>query len=137
MAAFGGFMSGAVIGCNGSDTGTSAETTDTSPAPSGEDETSTVAAHACRGLNDCKTANNDCRGQGSCATEAWHHSCGGQNACKGQGGCGSEPLTNSCEGKGACHIPLMPAAWEAARENMEEKWTKAGLEFGDAPPPKE
>lgn len=34
--------------------------------------------HGCRGQNDCK-------GQGGCATD--RHACKGQNACKGQGGC--------------------------------------------------
>lgn len=133
MAAFGGFMSGAVIGCNGSESGTAADTAGDS---SGGEETSQIPPHGCRGLNECKTASNDCRGQGSCATEGWHHSCHQQNDCKGQGGCGENPLQNACEGKGACQIPLMEPAWETARENMEKKWDAAGKEYGDPPPVK-
>lgn len=137
MAAFGGFMSGAAIGCNGDATTDPAGTTDdTSPEPSGEEETSEVAAHACRGLNDCKSASNDCRGQGTCATAAWHHDCAGMNDCKGQGGCGEKPLQNDCKEKGKCAVPLMDSAWETARKNMAEKWEEAGLAFGEAPAPK-
>jgi hypothetical protein len=140
MAAFGGFMSGTVIGCGGGEKPTPSTDTEPNktepPGTEGEDETTKVAAHACRGLNNCKSATNDCRGMGDCATKSWHHSCAGQNDCKGQGGCGENPLTNDCTGKGACHVPLMEAAWEKARKNMEEKWTEAKQEFGDAPPAK-
>ena len=129
VAALGGLVAGSAIGC-----GDGAETPSGGDASgdTGSDSTE-VVAHACRGLNDCKSANNDCRGQGTCATEAWHHTCAGQNDCKGQGGCGENPAANECKGKGGCEVPLMDAAWEQARKNMEAKWKEAEQEFGAAP----
>ena len=137
MAALGGLVSGAAIGCS-DETATDSKPGDdsTSTDPTGDSDTSEVAAHACRGLNECKSASNDCRGQGTCATTAWHHTCGGNNDCKGQGGCGEKPLQNDCKEQGKCAIPLMDKAWEIARKNMEEKWEKAGTAFGTAPAPK-
>lgn len=136
LAALGGLVSGTAIGCSG-DADTSA------PPTSGDHDASTpdhdagdsqaVAAHACRGLNDCKSADNDCRGQGSCATKAWHHGCAGQNECKGQGGCGETALKNECKGQGECAVPLMDNVWEPAREEMEAKWKAADQAFGAAP----
>ena len=40
--------------------------------------TDVMQKHGCR-------AQNACKGQGGCKTDA--HACKGQNACKGQGGC--------------------------------------------------
>jgi hypothetical protein len=138
MAAFGGFMSGAVIGCGNDETSAPSDgSNETKPAgDSGGGETTEVAAHGCRGLNECKSATNDCRGMSACATESWHHDCGTMHDCKGKAGCGENPLANDCKGQGGCHVPLMDAAWEKARENMEKKWEAAGLDYGDAPPPK-
>jgi len=131
VAALGGLVSGSLIGCKGSDDAPAGGTGSTD-SDSGDD-TMDVAAHACRGLNDCKSAGNDCRGQGTCATEAWRHECAGMNECKGQGGCGENPLANECKTHGHCAVPLMDAAWEKARENMEVKWNAAETPFGAAP----
>ncbi|MBD3675988.1 MAG: hypothetical protein HUJ26_20960 [Planctomycetaceae bacterium] len=133
VAALGGLVAGTTAGCGGNaETPTGGDAGGESSDAAGP-ETTEVAAHACRGLNDCKTASNECRGQGTCATEAWHHDCAGMNDCKGQGGCGENPLANTCEGKGSCAIPLMDAAWDKARKSMEAKWEEAGKEFGSAP----
>lgn len=132
VAALGGLVAGTAAGCgNGAETPAGGDAGTESSG--GNEETMEVAAHACRGLNDCKSASNECRGQGTCATEAWHHECAGQNDCKGQGGCGENPLANECKTHGACAVPLMDAAWEKARENMEAKWEEAEKEFGPAP----
>ena len=135
VAALGGLVAGTTIGCDGktSETPTGGGEGGSTTDAGGEGETMEVAAHACRGLNDCKSAGHECRGQGTCATEAWHHSCAGMNECKGQGGCGENPLANECAGKGHCAIPLMDNAWETARKNMEAKWTEAEKAFGEAP----
>lgn len=86
--------------------------------------------HACMGLNSCKnqgrTLNNDCAGQGWCATSLGYntanpaeplvsdHTCHVKNDCQGQGGCGlygteeelSEPGGNSCQAQGSCATPI-------------------------------
>lgn len=153
MAAFGGALAGSVVGCGettppaapskpaGSE---SAATPPTDSADAGTSEgvlAASVAAvgiekHLCRGLNACKNkgakGENDCAGQGDCATLE-HHTCGGQNACKGQGGCGANAAENECKGKGGCHVPLMDEAWTKARKIFEAKMKKDGKEVGNAP----
>jgi hypothetical protein len=98
----------------------------------------TVALHACRGLNECKnlgkSKKNDCAGKGDCYTVT--HSCSGQNDCKYQGGCGGENGTNDCKGKGGCgHFPISDAAWKKARVAFESREKAAGKKFGPAPAP--
>ena len=94
--------------------------------------------HVCRGLNACKGkgagGENECAGQGACAT-AEHHHCHFQNACKGQGGCGETAGMNECKGKGECAVPLMEKTWTEARARFEEKMQSAGKEVGAAPEP--
>ena len=137
-AAFGGMMTGAVIGCQ-----QPADTGGESPPPdSGEEDGSETASagdkHICRGLNACKgqgpSGSNECAGTGQCATAA-AHACGGQNECKGQGGCGENPGENACKGEGKCHVPLPDDKWEKARKAFEEKMEAAGKQVGDAPSP--
>lgn len=151
MAAFGGALAGAMAGCGeekpppAAPGGTGAGATRLQPtgpekAVDEQQVASTGQEHGCRGLNACKnqgaSGENDCAGQGTCATKSWHHSCGGVNACKGQGGCGSKPLQNDCKQKGSCHIPLMEDAWETARKNFVEKMEQEGKQVGEAPPAK-
>lgn len=134
MAAFGGLMAGTVAGCSKEDPAPQTGSTPGTPTPAGDAAgTTEVAAHACRGLNDCKGADHDCAGQSACATVAWHHDCAGQNECKGQGGCGDNALKNDCKGKGGCHIPLMDKVWDQARKDFEARRQSASLAFGDAP----
>ncbi len=47
-------------------------------SPAGAATTDVSQKHGCK-------AQNACKGQGGCKTDA--HACKGQNACKGQGGC--------------------------------------------------
>ncbi|MFN0050977.1 MAG: hypothetical protein ACKV0T_02225 [Planctomycetales bacterium] len=153
MAAFGGALAGAVAGC-GPETppptkstpggaggtgagGASASGTDSAADPPGLEIAAVgIEKHVCRGLNACKnqgaSGENDCAGQGTCATVE-HHTCGGQNACKGQGGCGKKALENDCQTKGGCHVPLMDDVWDKARKILEAKMKKAGKEVGAAP----
>jgi hypothetical protein len=136
MAAFGGLMAGSLAGCKNEDAGTTP--TPTTPpagdASTGTDgDTMTVAAHACRGLNDCKGEGHECAGQSECATKAWHHDCAGMNECKGQGGCGDNALKNECKTHGGCHIPLMDKVWDQARKDFEARRQEKSLPFGDAP----
>lgn len=142
MAAFGGVVAGAVAGCGDSSTtktGDAADKTGKSDEAKDGESVSLLLEepHVCRGLNTCKglgaSKENDCAGQGTCASVA-HHSCGGQNECKGQGGCGSKPGENTCKGEGACAVPLMEEAWPVTRKNFEAAMKAAGKEFGDAPP---
>jgi len=138
MAAFGGVLAGSVTGCN-----KKTEAVKTDEKPKGDlAKTEEVAvktdpdAHLCRGLNTCKGkgqgANNECAGQGACATFAAHE-CAGENACKGQGGCGENPGKNDCKGKGHCHVPLMKHAWEKVRKSLEEQLKESGKTIGPAP----
>jgi hypothetical protein len=99
----------------------------------------TVALHACRGLNECKSLGkskkNDCAGKGDCYT-ATAHDCSGQNDCKYQGGCGTTHGVNDCKGKGGCgHYPITDAAWKKARVAFESREKAAGKKFGPAPTP--
>lgn len=136
-AALGGMIAAGAIGCGGekkpADNGGEAPPADSAGAGEG---TSTVAKHACRGMNECKGqglgGENDCAGTSKCATIE-HHACGGQNECKGQGGCGKTPGANECAGKGGCHIPMTGGMWDKAREMFEEKMKEKGVELKPAP----
>jgi hypothetical protein len=150
MAAMGGVMAGAIVGCEGNNAPAPAPTTtppaaSTTPAAKGTEVASTAGEagktepHLCRGLNACKgqgggesAGKNACAGQGECATVK-EHTCGGENECKGLGGCGENPALNECKGKGGCHIPLMDSAWKKVRQRFEEKMKTAGKEVGPAP----
>jgi hypothetical protein len=99
----------------------------------------TVALHACRGLNECKglgkSKKNDCAGKGDCYTVT--HTCSGQNDCKYQGGCGGENGLNDCKGKGGCgHFPIADDdVWKKARAAFESREKAAKKTFGPAPAP--
>lgn len=140
LAAFGGMMAGSLSGCPTKPAAAPAgESTEApTPAPDGQEETTSLLLrepHVCRGLNTCKnlgaSKQNECAGQGTCASVV-AHACGGQNECKGQGGCGTNPGENACKGKGLCHVPL-EHAWEEGRKNFEAAMTAAGKKFGPAP----
>ena len=92
--------------------------------------------HVCRGLNACKSkgagGENECAGQGACAT-ATAHDCHTMNDCKYQGGCGESVASNSCKGKGECKVPLSDGAWAKARKSYEAALTTAEKAFGEAP----
>ena len=112
--------------------------------------------HACMGMNSCKLndifGDNDCAGQGYCAT-AFPHVCKTLNECKGQGGCGlfgaSEgqclPGQNTCQYQGYCGTPIQAerfstngpnaklGVWVLARKRFEVKMSKAKKSFGDSP----
>ena len=86
--------------------------------------------HACMGLNSCKdqgrTLNNNCAGQGYCATALAYnpndpangtvsdHTCHVLNDCRNQGGCGlygtAEEFAlaghNDCQSQGSCATPI-------------------------------
>jgi hypothetical protein len=127
-AALGGIAAGAVLGCQKGG----------EPVMMRPPENAAAAAelHLCRGLNECKgqgkSKENDCRGQGTCAT-AKEHACGGENECKGLGGCGETVGANECKTKGGCHVPLMESAWQTLRKKKEAEWAEKGLEKGEAP----
>ncbi|HWL08169.1 MAG TPA: hypothetical protein VNQ76_07190 [Planctomicrobium sp.] len=139
LVAFGGVMAGSLAGCPPTPQESGSTTSPpTTPAPVGQEEEVSLLLtepHVCRGLNTCKnlgaSKENECAGQGTCATVA-AHACGSQNECKGQGGCGANPGENSCKGKGLCHVPL-EHAWESGRKNFEAAMTDAGKKFGAAP----
>lgn len=119
MAAFGGVLAGSVLG------GSILSADEMKKEAAGD-------KHACCGLNACKGqgagGENDCAGQGKCATtEA--HGCAGSNACKNQGGEG----VNDCKGHGSCAVPIKGDAWKKARSNYEASMKKAGKKFGPAP----
>lgn len=109
LAAVGGIVTGATVGCG------SSEKKETSN--SGGD------AHVCKGKNACKgkggcgvegkhdcAGKNSCKGTGGCASKAARHECKGKNACKSMGGCksgdGGCAGKNSCKGNGGCKVPL-------------------------------
>ncbi|GAA4433660.1 twin-arginine translocation signal domain-containing protein [Bremerella cremea] len=135
-AALGGMMSIGALGCGGEKPATTGESAETTEPASSDEVTSTVAKHACRGLNECKgqgvKGSNECAGAGTCATIE-HHICGGRNECKGQGGCGKTPGFNECKGKGGCHIPMSGGMWKKARELFEERMKEKGVELKPAP----
>lgn len=151
-AAFGGVVAGSMVGCGDAATETTPAEGDAAPADGGDAEGGTTDAtpadgdteqvslllegkHVCRGLNTCKGqgagGDNECAGQGTCATAA-AHSCTGQNECKGQGGCGGEHGTNACKGMGGCGVPL-EHGWQGVRDKYEAAMKAAGKEFGAAP----
>ncbi|MSR57257.1 MAG: hypothetical protein EXS05_06265 [Planctomycetaceae bacterium] len=155
MAAFGGTLAATVAGCAKAPPAvppkappagrTAAGTTGTAGAADGAPDDATLAEsiaavgiekHVCRGLNACKNAGgsgeNDCAGQGTCATVE-HHSCSGQNDCKGQGGCGGNAVENECKTHGGCHVPVMDNVWKKARKILEAKMKKEGKAVGPAP----
>jgi hypothetical protein len=143
MAALGGMMAGSLAGCENGASPVSEQAAApapvNSPAPPGNTETVSLLMqepHVCRGLNMCKnqgaSKENDCAGQGTCASVA-QHDCSGQNECKGQGGCGAKPGENDCKTHGGCHVPLMDHAWTTARKNFEAAMKAAGKNVGAAP----
>lgn len=135
-AALGGMLS-AGIGCSQAK---SPEDRDAGAhASAGDDEQTTqVAKHACRGLNECKgqgaKGTNECAGAGTCATVE-PHACAGQNECKGLGGCGQKPGDNECKGQGGCQVPMTGGMWERAREAFEQRMEAKGVEVLPAPEP--
>ena len=139
MAALGGVVAGATVGCGGSEP--AAPPAANQPQGSTPSVAAVAAAeiHGCRGMNSCKGLgagkDNACAGQGACATTA-HHDCAGKNECKGLGGCGGTAGKNDCKAMGGCHVPMHAGAWEDARKVFEEKMTATGKKFGDAPPRK-
>jgi hypothetical protein len=149
-AALGGLIAGATLGCSDEGAKSSAKTTPGSEPESkppsdtgktvGKDAAvaaTTVASHACRGLNECKglgkSHKNACAGQGDCYTVK--HDCSGKNDCKYQGGCGGENGMNDCKGKGGCgHFPIADNdVWKKARAAFETRRKTAGKPFGTAP----
>ena len=154
LAALGGLVSGALIGCGPPPRRHAAAAGDkpgpatsqgrrATPGKSAPADTPLLLQdpHVCRGINTCKNKGkngtmNECAGQGHCATVK-AHSCQGMNDCKGQGGCGENPGENECKGKGGCAVPLdagKKMTWQKARKRFEELMKKAsGKKFGDAP----
>jgi hypothetical protein len=149
-AALGGVLAGVIAGCGDGDRAgkpTTKSDTASSPAPPKAGNSTagtptvaavtTVALHACRGLNECKGLGkgqkNACVGQGDCYTVK--HECAGQNDCKYQGGCGGTNGFNDCKGKGGCgHFPIQPeATWKKARTKFEARMKEAGKKVGPAP----
>ncbi|MCC7419458.1 MAG: hypothetical protein IT428_04215 [Planctomycetaceae bacterium] len=134
-AAFGGLLAGTAVGCAQKEPAKPAAGTAT-PAvtPPGEAVASAkVEPHACRGLNSCKSDKNECAGASTCATGKWGP---GENACKNLGGCGDKPGANECKEQGGCMVPMTADhgdAWDRARKAFEERMTKAGKKFRDAP----
>ena len=144
LAALGGLVTGALVGCGGNPT-----TEGKTPADTGKGTAQGTGSgeklsrlledpHVCRGINTCKNKGkkgtaNECAGQAHCATVA-AHDCNGMNDCKGQGGCGEHPGENECKGKGGCEVPLSDKTWPKARKRYEELMARAGKQFGDAPP---
>lgn len=118
LAAFGGVLAGSVM--------------TSTPLFAGEEKAAAKDAHACCGLNSCKSqgagGGNECAGMGKCATTE-SHGCAGENACKGLGG----TADNACKGKGSCAVPIKGDAWKKARSSFEASMTKAGKKFGAAP----
>jgi hypothetical protein len=113
-----------------------------------------VPLHACMGLNSCKAADrygkeghkdpvtgqmvqNDCAGQGYCAT-APAHFCHVQNDCKNQGGCGlygtaeelSNPGHNDCRSLGSCAVPINAERFSTNGPNQGKSvWARARKVF--------
>lgn len=131
-AAFGGLATGTLLGCRSE----SANSTDPKTVADAPNAAANADVHLCRGLNDCKGkgkgGDNECRGQGACATSK-EHACATMNECKGLGGCGETAGANECAGKGGCHVPLMDSAWETVRKRLETEWKAKELTFGEAP----
>ncbi len=137
-AALGGMMAGSLVGCGGEKPAPEAGGGGGEQAAEADEQLLLVEPHVCRGLNTCKnkgaSKENECAGQGTCAT-AKHHDCDGLNECKGQGGChGDLQGMNSCKEHGGCDVPLSENAWKAARTKFEELMKAKGNEVGAAPP---
>jgi|HubBroStandDraft_6_1064221.scaffolds.fasta_scaffold788636_2 hypothetical protein len=145
-AALGGVLAGSIAGCgDGATKPTQKSDAGSQAAPKGGTSTTgtatlagatTVAQHACRGLNECKGQGKDhknvCAGQGNCFTVT--HECSGQNDCKNQGGCGGTNGFNDCKTKGGCgHFPIDEKTWKKAREKFESRMTQAKKKVGPAP----
>lgn len=142
MAAFSGIVAGTAAGCarepaspppaagGGTDDGGQ-------PSVAAGENPLLVEPHVCRGLNTCKGlgkgGDNECAGQGACAT-AEAHSCHYENKCRGQGGCGETAGRNECRGKGECAVPLAEDTRKKVRQAFEEAMRAAGKPFGDPPP---
>ena len=147
-AAFGGIVTGTMIGCGGKkdkDGGKDKDSGKDKDAAQGKDKNKvtpvalnpwTQDKHVCRGLNYCKGKGaggmNECAGKGNCAT-AEKHSCHKENQCKYQGGCEDSVGNNACMGKGACAVPLSETAWKKARESFLAAMKKEGKEVGEPP----
>ncbi len=148
LAAFGGILAGATVGC---EKGPQPNSTGKSPANPSPTESApklvltdkqvellTDDVHTCRGLNTCKgkgrSKENECAGQGTCASIA-DAACGGSNECATLGGCGATAGLNDCKGQGGCHVPLMPDAWKQARSAFEMAMAKLEKKVGPAPEP--
>ena len=110
--------------------------------------------HGCMTLNSCKnqgrTLNNNCAGQGWCATSLTYnaanpsqpkvsdHKCHVTNDCKGQGGCGlygteeelNQPGGNSCQAQGSCATPMNAERFTTEGDNRGESvWKLARNHF--------
>lgn len=110
--------------------------------------------HGCMTLNSCKnqgrTLNNDCAGQGWCATSLAYnaadpsqpkvadHLCHVTNDCKGQGGCGlygteeelNIPGGNSCQAQGSCATPINAERFTTeGNKRGESVWKLARAHF--------
>ncbi len=142
LAAFAGFAAGGTLGCSGE---SKPPATTTTIPPAGPTEIGLLTPqeellvddkHVCRGLNTCKglgrSKENECAGQGTCASVA-DHGCGGAHECKGQAGCGELPGQNACKAEGGCHVPLMDEVWDKARSAFETAMKKKGKTVGAAP----
>ncbi len=113
--------------------------------------------HGCMTLNSCKnqgrTLNNNCAGQGWCATSLAYnttnpsepmvsdHQCHVTNDCKGQGGCGlygteeelNIPGGNSCQAQGSCATPINAERFTTEGENRGKSvWELARAHFESA-----
>lgn len=97
-----------------------------------------AGVHACRGLNQCRnlgaSKQNECAGQGFCATTG-PHTCHYKNDCKYLGGCGNTPASNDCKGKGECAVPIVnEETWKKARAAFEKRMAAQGKNVGPPPP---
>ena len=145
-AALGGILAGTAVGCGDhqatkstskSDPKSSPDSPKGATTPTAVAGATTVALHACRGLNECKglgkSQKNACAGQGNCYTVT--HECSEKNDCKYQGGCGGTNGFNDCKGKGGCgHFPIEDKkTWQKARDHFEARMKDAGKKIGPAP----
>ncbi len=138
VAAFGGALAG-TLGTACSKEGAQTPPSEAKLPPAEEipsEELLLSEPHVCRGLNTCKGlgagGQNECAGQGSCAT-ANEHLCHAMNECKGQGGCGSTSGVNSCKGTGECGVPLSSKTWKTTRAAFESAMDEAGRDYAAAP----
>ena len=142
-AAFGGVVTGTMVGCGDTKSGKSEAKTGSDAGGEGGKPDTDVAylmndTNVCRGLNTCKNngkGTHDCAGTSSCHNLKADQSCGGENECKGRGGCKSTAGINACDGKGECAVPLKPETWTKVRAKFKAAWEakNAGKTLGDAP----